>query len=381
MNTRTLTILLILIAVGAICAVLHWGIGLAQRRIANRFAPAADEVSDAPPSLRKLLIAWAGYALRTLVWFLFFAIAVKLIPPTRTGVESVGAQLGHIRTVLFSWLLEGGIDIIIIVVITSFLMRFSSAVIKTVFALFERRAFASDSLAARRRYQTLSAILRGTAQTVISFIGLMVLLDKLNVNITPILASAGVVGIAVGFGAQSLIKDIFSGFLILLEDHYSVGDTVKIGDVTGTVEHLTLRLTRIRGMDGSLTSIPNGSISIVSNLSKDWSRVVLDVEVSTAEDVDRAMDLVFDTAKQMKEEMPGDILEEPSMLGIDKLSSTGVTLRLIVKTSPTKHFEIGRELRRRIKLAFEREGIKAPMPQQQLVMTNPPAPPEAKAKM
>jgi moderate conductance mechanosensitive channel len=357
---------------------LHWGIGLAQRRFATRFAPAADQGSDAPPSLKKLLIAWAGYALRMLVWFLYFAFAVNLIPHTRTEVETVGAKLDDIRTNLFSWLLEGGINIIIIIVITSFLMRFSSAVIRTVFDLFERRAFARDSLAARRRYQTLSAILRGTAQTVISFIGLMVLLNQLKVDITPILASAGVVGIAVGFGAQSLIKDIFSGFLILLEDHYSVGDTVKIGDVTGTVEHLTLRLTRIRGMDGSLTSIPNGSITIVSNLSKDWSRVVLDVEVSTSEDVDRAMDLLFDTAKQMKEEMPGDILEEPSMLGIDKLSSTSVTLRLIVKTSPAKNLEIGRELRRRIKLAFEREGIKAPMPQQQLVMTNPT---EAKAKV
>jgi small conductance mechanosensitive channel len=199
----------------------------------------------------------------------------------------------------------------------------------------------------------------------------MVLLQQLHVNITPILASAGVVGIAVGFGAQSLIKDLFAGLLILLEDQYSVGDTIKIGEIAGTVEQLTLRATRIRGLDGSLTTIPNGTIATVSNMSKDWSRVVLDVDVAYEEDVDRAMELVLDTARQMKEERPREILEEPAMLGVDKLGSTSVTIRLMVKTLPAKHFEIGRELRRRIKLAFERENIKAPLPQQQLILTNP----------
>jgi small conductance mechanosensitive channel len=277
---------------------------------------------------------------------------------------------------LLNWLKDGrGIDIIIAFIVAIFLMRFSSAVIKTAFELFERRARAQDAAATLRRYQTLSAIFRGP---IIFFIVLMVLLRRLDIDTNPILGTAGVIGLAVGFGAQSLIKDLFSGFLILLEDQYSVGDTVKIGDVAGTVEQLTLRITRIRGLDGSLTTIPNGSIAVVSNLSKDWSRVVLDVEISTTEDLDRAMAVLIETAKKMKEAMPSDILEEPLMLGVDKLSSTSVTLRLMIKTPPAKHFEIGRELRRRIKLAFEREGIKAPLPQQQLVMTNPP---ETREKM
>jgi small conductance mechanosensitive channel len=279
--------------------------------------------------------------------------------------------LRHLGELSLIWLYDQGINVVIVIIITIFLMRFASALIRTVFTLFERGAATRDEIAARRRLQTLSAILRGTIQSIISFVGLMVLLGQLNVNITPILASAGVVGIAVGFGAQSLIKDLFAGFLILLEDQYSVGDTVKIGENAGTVENLTLRVTRIRGIDGSLTTIPNGTITTVSNMSKDWSRVVLDVEVSYEEDVDRAMELLLATAREIKEEMPQQILEEPSMLGVDKLSPTSVTLRLMVKTSPSKHVEIGRELRRRIKLAFEREGIKAPMPQQQLLLANP----------
>jgi small conductance mechanosensitive channel len=280
----------------------------------------------------------------------------------------VGDRLRHLGERSITWLYDQGVNVVIVIIITIFLMRFASALIKTIFTLFERGAASRDEIAARRRLKTLSAILRGIVQSIISFVGLMVLLGQLNVNITPILASAGVVGIAVGFGAQSLIKDLFAGFLILLEDQYNVGDTVKIGENTGTVEQLTLRVTRIRGIDGSLTTIPNGTITTVSNMSKDWSRVVLDVEVSYTEDVDRAMELVLATARQMKEEMPHEILEEPAMLGIDKLSSTSLTLRLMVKTSPSKHFEIGRELRRRIKLAFEREGIRSPMTQQQLSM-------------
>jgi moderate conductance mechanosensitive channel len=106
-------------------------------------------------------------------------------------------------------------------------------------------------------------------------------------------------------------------------------------------------------------------------MSKDWSRVVLDVEISYEEDIDRTMKLMVEAAQEMKAEMPNEILEEPMMLGVDKLTSTSVTLRLMLKTSPTKHFDVGRELRRRIKFAFERAGIKAPMPQQQLILTNP----------
>jgi small-conductance mechanosensitive channel len=254
-------------------------------------------------------------------------------------------------------------------------MRFASALIKTVFHLFERGAVNRHAPASRRRLQTLSATFRGVAQTVILFIGLMTFLGELGINITPILASAGVLGIAIGLGAQSLIKDFFAGLLILLEDQFSVGDVVKIGETNGTVEQMTLRATRVRGLDGSLTTIPNGSVGAVVNFSKGWSRVVLDIEIDYNEDIDRAMRVVLETAKRVKEENPTNIIEEPAMLGVDKLSASSVTLRLLAKTATGKQPEVGRELRRRVKLAFDQEGIKTPASSQQPV---PPPPAEEK---
>jgi small conductance mechanosensitive channel len=189
-------------------------------------------------------------------------------------------------------------------------------------------------------------------------------LQHLGVDVTPILASAGLVGIAVGFGAQSLIKDLFAGFLILLEDQYNVGDTVKIGETTGTVERMMLRSTQIRALDGALTTIPNGTIATVANFSKDWSRIVLDVEVDYTEDADRALQLMLTTARELRQERPDDFIEDPVPVGLEKLTNASLALRLTAKTRPAKQADLTRELRRRIKLAFDAAGIKAPVREQ-----------------
>ncbi|QQS45056.1 MAG: mechanosensitive ion channel family protein [Acidobacteriota bacterium] len=368
MNTENFTILS-LIAVGALISfALHWLIGVGQKRMASRYVPATPAGVNVPPSIKKVFIDWIGNALRTSVWLLFAWFAASLLPQTRSKFESVGARLTHRREQFFDWIIDSGVSVIIVIIVTIFLMRFASALSRTIFTLVERGTTGGDDTQARRRLQTLSNILSGVIQLSIGFIGLMVLLQQLKVNVTPILASAGVVGIAVGFGAQSLIKDLFAGFLILMEDQFSVGDLVRIGEHGGTVEQLTLRVTRIRGVDGALTTIPNGSITTVSNLSKGWSRAVMDIEVDYTENIDRAMEIMLETAREMRAEQPENIIEEPSMLGVDQLSYTSATLRMFVKTAPTKHFETGRELRRRIKLAFEREGIRTPLAKQQLLM-------------
>jgi small conductance mechanosensitive channel len=372
LRSETITILLYLLIGGAVSAVLHLLIGIAQRAAYRRFAPAHLDSPEGSSSFTMLFFDWGSKALRIIIWTIFLALAVNLLlPETQSELKNINSRIWDRLQPALKQLRENGISAAIIIIVTVFLMRFVRALIKTIFTLYERSAAVLDRTVATRRLQTLTAILRGALQVIIAFIGLMTLLSKLNVPIAPILASAGVVGIAVGFGAQSLIKDLFAGFLILLEDQYSIGDTVKIGETSGTVEQLTLRVTRIRGLDGSLTTIPNGSITIVSNMSKDWSRVVLDIEVSYEEDVDRAMSTLIEIAREIMEEHPQEVIEEPSMLGIDKMNATGVTLRLMVKTSPTKHFEIGRELRRRIKLAFERAGIKVPNSHQQLILSTP----------
>lgn len=370
MDKETLTTLAVLVFGGGIGALLHFLIGAGQHRLIRRIEGAPPTVSpdlDAGHSLKGLLIDWIGKALLTTVWLLYSALFLTLLPHTRTQVETVGTRLRRQTLHLLDWILDRGFNIIIIGVITIFLMRFTAALIRTIFILMRRTAAARDEAATQRRLQTLSSIFSGVAQSVIFFIGMMTLLQQLHVNVTPILASAGVVGIAVGFGAQSLIKDLFSGFLILLEDQFSVGDTVKIGEFAGAVEQITLRATRLRGLDGSLTTIPNGAISTVSNLSKDWSRVVLDVEIDYAEDVDRAMEIALATAISYRHEIPTELIEDPVMLGVDKMGFSGVTLRLVVKTAPARQFDLTRELRRRIKMAFDARGIRTPVAVQQII--------------
>lgn len=361
----------VLLAFGAIlCLILHLLIGAGQRRLVRRYAGLVSPGLDATPSLKSLLLEWLGHALRTTVWILYSSLVLAFLPRTRSQVETVGTRLHRQALHFFDWLSDRGFNIFIVAVVTIFIMRFTDALIRTIFVLMKRTA-APDEAATQRRLQTLSSIFSRVTQAIIFFIGLMTLLQQLNVNVTPILASAGVVGIAVGFGAQSLIRDLFSGFLILLEDQFSVGDVVKVGEFSGTVEGVSLRATRIRGLDGSLTTIPNGSITTVSNLSKDWSRVVLDLEVDYTEDIDRAMRLALETAAAYRHELPHEMIEEPAMLGVDRISLSTVTIRVVVKTAPARQFDLSRELRRRIKNAFQANGIKTPVNNPPLILVDP----------
>lgn len=369
MGTETTNAIVVVLLGGAFCCLLHWSIGRLQQLMARRYGlPPTNLSTPTPPTVQTLLLDWFGNGLRTLTWFLYVRLLLDFMPKTRRDVETVGARLRRLTDDSIDWLVHPGLRLLLTLIVTIFLMRFTAALIRTAFSLMARRAVARDAEATQRRLQTLSAIFSGAAQSTIFFIGLLILLQQLEVNITPILASAGVVGIAVGFGAQSLIKDLFSGFLILLEDQFSVGDLVRIAEFAGTVEQITLRATRIRGIDGSLTTIPNGNIATVSNLSKDWSRVVLDVEIDYREDVDRAMAIALATAAVYRDESPQTIVEEPMMLGVDRVTYTSVTLRLLVKTAPAKQFDITRELRRRIKLAFDEQGVQTPLAVQQLIL-------------
>jgi moderate conductance mechanosensitive channel len=370
MVTETITTLVLLSFGAIVCLILHLLIGAGQHRLAHRYGSQIPPGVDAIPSLKALLVEWLGHALRTSVWVLYSAIVLAFLPRTRSQVETVGTRFRRQALHFFDWLFDRGFNIFIVIVVTIFIMRFTDALIRTIFVLMKRTA-AADEAATQRRLQTLSLIFSRVAQSVVLFIGLMTLLQQLNVNVTPILASAGVVGIAVGFGAQSLIRDLFSGFLILLEDQFSVGDVVKIAEFSGTVENVSLRATRIRGLDGSLTTIPNGSITTVSNLSKDWSRVVLDLEIDYVEDVDRAMRLALDTAIAYRQELPHEMIEDPAMLGVDRISLSTVTIRIVVKTDPARQFDLARELRRRIKNVFQANGIKTPITNPQLILSEP----------
>ncbi|MBI4474211.1 MAG: mechanosensitive ion channel family protein [Acidobacteria bacterium] len=181
--------------------------------------------------------------------------------------------------------------------------------------------------------------------------------SELGFNIAPILASAGIVGLAVGFGAQSLVKDVISGFFILLEDQYGVGDVIKTGDLSGVVERMTLRATVLRNLEGQVHVIPNGNIHTVTVMTKEWARAVLDVTVPHKEELSRVFDVLQKVGSRLAQEWPDRVLDQPTILGVEKLDESGVTVRSIVKTPPFKQADVMREWRRRVKDEFDSAGV------------------------
>jgi moderate conductance mechanosensitive channel len=221
------------------------------------------------------------------------------------------------------------------------------------------------SLRSAARAQTLALVLRSIASVLIWTIAVTMILGELGVNLGPLIAGAGIAGVALGFGAQSLVKDFLSGIFMLVEDQYGVGDIVDVGEATGTVEAVTLRTTRIRSVEGTVWHVPNGTIDRVGNMSQQWARALLDVEVAYGTEVDDAQRVIKSIADGVAQdpEWRGRILEAPEVWGIESLGPDAISIRLVVKTRPGDQFPVMRELRRRLSEAFLREGIEMPFPQ------------------
>ncbi|WP_372788062.1 mechanosensitive ion channel family protein [Paraconexibacter sp.] len=228
-------------------------------------------------------------------------------------------------------------------------------------ALLETR---ETSLRAEQRIDALSGVLRSVASFVIFAIAAFVALGRLGVNLAPLLASAGIVGVALGFGSQTLVKDFLSGVFILIEDQYGVGDIVDLdGQTAGIVESVSLRTTRLRAVDGTVWHVPNGDIRRAGNQSQHWSRSLLDVEVAYDTDLERAKQVLQDVSDAAWKS-DKDIIERPEVWGVEALGASGITVRVVVKTRPSEQYRVSRMLRERIKDAFDAEGIEIPFPQQ-----------------
>jgi small conductance mechanosensitive channel len=214
-----------------------------------------------------------------------------------------------------------------------------------------------------QRAQTLGGLFTNVLLIVVITITVLTVLS-LFINIGPLLASVSVVGLAISFGAQSLVKDVISGTFMLIEGQFGIGDVVRVGDTAGMVEKITLRTTILRDLHGVVHIIPNGEISRVSNLTKTWSRAVIDVAVAYREDVDR----VIATLKSLGAEFHADpewsqlLVDTPEVLGVENLADSAVVVRMAAKTLPLKQWDVARELRRRIKNRFDAEGIEIPYP-------------------
>ena len=218
----------------------------------------------------------------------------------------------------------------------------------------------------KARTETLTSVLSSGANLVIWTVAVLMILGEVGINLGPLIAGAGIVGVAVGFGAQSIVKDFLSGMFMLVEDQYGVGDSIDVGLVSGTVERVTLRTTILRDGDGSIWYIPNGEIARVGNRSQVWARALLDIDVAYDTDLRKAQQVLKDVAMGLwedKEFTAGDIIEEPMVLGVQNLGVDGITLRLIAKTDASEQWAVARELRLRIKEAFDEAGIEMPFPQ------------------
>ena len=216
------------------------------------------------------------------------------------------------------------------------------------------------------RVTTISGVTKGIATLVAVVIGTLLALSSVGVNIVPLIAGAGLIGVAVSLASQSLIKDAINGFLIIMEDQYAVGDVINVGDVGGMVENLNLRITQVRDAEGRLITIPNSEIKTVANLSSRWSRVDLLIPISYDTDIDQAMKLIDSVGLEMDRDPQWrePILERPQVLGVENFGDRGLMIRVWIKTQPLKQWDVAREFRRRLKIAFDRADISIPVPQQ-----------------
>jgi small conductance mechanosensitive channel len=220
------------------------------------------------------------------------------------------------------------------------------------------KSFSKFQISDRRR-DTLTNILKKIVKYTLFFIGIVMSLEIFNINTASIIATAGIGGLAIGFGAQSLVKDIITGFFILLEDQYAVGDYVQIDSKEGIVEELGVRVTKIRDFTGELHIIPNSSITVVTNRTRGAMRALVDISIAYEADIDRAMEIMERISAEMAETNE-DILEGPTVLGVASFGSSDVVIRAIAKTKPMEQWAVEREMRKRYKQAFDREGIEIP---------------------
>jgi small conductance mechanosensitive channel len=252
---------------------------------------------------------------------------------------------------------EGIIKIIAIIIAANMLIRIGKVAIHNIFKIRDR----SPLRTTERREETLSKLLDNVLSYVIYFIAFMMILTVLTIDVKALLAGAGIVGLAIGFGAQSLVKDILSGFFIIFEDQFSVGDHIRVGQFEGDVEAIGLRTTKLKSWTGELHILPNGGINQVTNFSLNNSVAVVDVAIAYQEDIEKAEKAIA----ELLEKLPGqfeELVKVPELLGVQNLGASEIILRITAETLPMKHFYIARMIRKEVKMVLDENGIEIPFP-------------------
>ncbi len=268
------------------------------------------------------------------------------------------------------WLATSGLRVVLIAIAIIVLL----ALLKRTVA--KLRSFLEGTIPSEaqiKRAYTLTHIVRDVARIAIFFAGVLMILSEIGIDLGPLLAAAGLGGLAIGFGAQSLVKDLISGFFILLENSVRVGDVVEVAGVSGLVEEIELRTIRLRDLSGNVHVVPNGVIDKVKNMTKDYSYSLFNIGVAYREDVDEVMGVVREIAEELRSDLQfkDDILEPLEMLGVDQFADSAVIIKCRMKTQPIKQWRVGREMNRRIKKTFDARGIEIPFPHQTIYWGEP----------
>jgi len=271
-----------------------------------------------------------------------------------------------LQTPVGMWLVGSGLKILLVLAVTSVLVKLLALLVDHLFSHLGRNQ--DDEMV--KRADTLKGVVRSVITIALVTIALMMVLGNLGLDIGPILASAGVLGLAIGFGAQQLVRDVINGFFILMDDQIRVGDVVSIAGQSGLVESVNLRLTRLRDLSGNVHYVRNGEITVVTNMTKEYSHYVFDVGVAYRENVDEVIAVLrqIDEEMRLDEEFGKDILEPLEILGLDRFADSAVIIRVRTKTRPGRQWEVGREFNRRMKKRFDELGIEIPFPHVTLYM-------------
>ncbi|MGB6873869.1 MAG: mechanosensitive ion channel family protein [Dehalococcoidia bacterium] len=274
------------------------------------------------------------------------------------------------------WFMSTGIRVIVIIAIAVAVFLICRPIIRSAIKrIVSHRMAGEDETDIQQRTDTLSSILVKIAGIIILILAVITILPEFGVNITTLIAFIGVGGLAIAFAAQSLIRDFIAGFFILLEDHYSIGDVVSIAGVAGVVEDISLRRTVLRDIDGNVHSVPNGKVELSTNMTKKYSRVNLNVSVGYGENLKHVIDTINRICQEMAEDpqWKDDFITTPSALRVDKLGDSGIDIKILGDTKPSKQWAIMGELRLRLKDAFDSEGIEIPWPHTKVYFGNAPA--------
>lgn len=276
----------------------------------------------------------------------------------------LGISEDDVRHRLDDWLTETGstiVSIVVIIVVALIVLR----LLRTFVQKIVQRVLSDTDQTPRelrQKAQTLAAVVESAGRLIVFLVAGMMILSNIGLDIGPLIASAGVAGLAIGLGAQSLIRDTINGFFILFENQYAVGDSVRVGEFSGTVEEVSLRRTVLRSVNGAVIIIPNGEVRAVQNQSKGWSRAVIDIDTTAVADERRVLAILHELLDDIRDdpEIGAAIIEAPDILGINAITPTGVTFRVLIKTEPLGQWKVERELRLRILRAFRDNGIPVP---------------------